>query len=968
MATHSHSHHPAAPATTTSPPQWQPLNWSFPFPPATGKSADPQTWLKALAGSDAGFYPLGLNGMFHGGIHFGPGTGGELKQGDGVRAIADGEVVAYRLDSAYPELTYPTTPPHYALYSTGFVLVQHRLVLPPAPKPAGTPASASGASATAATPAGASGAQAPQIYQPPADEVLEFYSLYMHQLDWKGYKDAAEASDGGAQSAPAIHPLPFWQGDRYFRVGAKADDHQTPPPQLNTPLAFAQPSGGLCADPLGGVALLGSATSGPALESVDALSQYQDQVRYTVPPASPADASKNPDTPQTGIRICDSPSGSVIGLLPRSGELTIIGNATKGWAQIATIMKGAPVAAVAGRTPDLRAVTGWINLDELDVEIDPKPLDTVVVLDTPFKVGAGDVVGYLGEYQNSSEASMLPPKPVRPLLHVEVFTGAQINDFISKSKERAKELPDSGKTLLEIQEGAKLVKPNDSQSNPLLAGLTLAPAKGDPGKGRWAKVQPTRIAAQSSAQGHGQGHGHPHPASSTLVGTPLWVERKYAGKVASATVQTWAEFPLQLANVTGSAVAFQQVFSRAQLDEIRETDKAIDDKGGAQWWSIEAGDDSGRTIVGWVCEKGHPDTLWQSPWAWPGFDTVDTTATPLIDMYRRNLFEKKQLLDGEEKEFGPVAATVNAGAFIGKLEKAAKRQGDGKGNVKAADLKRALMDPWLAEAISHLIFRYESEWGGDMSKWEALSRLMGDAKHIWQTELERIKKLQWWDKMKAVKGFPASPDVWHIHAIGLVGNFFKSGSSLDELIRKIGDIISGGEGGYESYNTGTKDVPDGRVGYSPRHPLPGTVTGKTINQIIETESLSGTDHNRLFATGKYQTVITTLRKAKAAMNLSGDEKYDAQMQERVFREFLINKAGGGALAAFVKNGVGTVDDAQNAAAKEWASIAAPKGCTIQDGRISDGTLSHYESSANHAFMPSTNSLRDILCSIDKGGV
>ena len=200
-----------------------------------------------------------------------------------------------------------------------------------------------------------------------------------------------------------------------------------------------------------------------------------------------------------------------------------------------------------------------------------------------------------------------------------------------------------------------------------------------------------------------------------------------------------------------------------------------------------------------------------------------------------------------------------------------------------------------------------------------------------------------------------------------MGNFVKSGSSLDELIRKIGDVISGGEGGYESYNTGTKDVPGGRVGYSPRHPLPGTVTGRTINEVIATEPLSGTDHSRLFATGKYQTAITTLRKAKTAMNLSGDEKYDAEMQERVFREFLIDKAGGGALAAFLKNGVGTVDDAQNAAAKEWASIAAPKGRAIQDGRISDGTLSHYESSTNHAFMPSTNSLRDILRSIDKGG-
>ncbi len=101
------------------------------------------------------------------------------------------------------------------------------------------------------------------------------------------------------------------------------------------------------------------------------------------------------------------------------------------------------------------------------------------------------------------------------------------------------------------------------------------------------------------------------------------------------------------------------------------------------------------------------------------------------------------------------------------------RGGSGKGNlVVPADLKDALTVPWLAEVVSHLVVRYESEWGGDMSKWEALSPLMGDdGKPIWQAELERIEKLKWWDKVSAVAGFPASPAVWHVHPIGLVGNF-----------------------------------------------------------------------------------------------------------------------------------------------------------------------------------------------------
>ncbi|TKC85855.1 lytic transglycosylase domain-containing protein, partial [Trinickia terrae] len=40
-------------------------------------------------------------------------------------------------------------------------------------------------------------------------------------------------------------------------------------------------------------------------------------------------------------------------------------------------------------------------------------------------------------------------------------------------------------------------------------------------------------------------------------------------------------------------------------------------------------------------------------------------------------------------------------------------------------------------------------------------------------EIERVKKLVWWDEVRnAVKGeFPASPDVFHIHPVAMVGNF-----------------------------------------------------------------------------------------------------------------------------------------------------------------------------------------------------
>uniref|UniRef100_UPI00339DA571 hypothetical protein n=1 Tax=Cupriavidus necator TaxID=106590 RepID=UPI00339DA571 len=72
--------------------------------------------------------------------------------------IADGEIVAYRINDRYPHLQFADG--KWAAYSTGFALVRHQLALPPAPNSTG-----------------------PQ----PADERQDVYSLYLHMADWSTY-------------------------------------------------------------------------------------------------------------------------------------------------------------------------------------------------------------------------------------------------------------------------------------------------------------------------------------------------------------------------------------------------------------------------------------------------------------------------------------------------------------------------------------------------------------------------------------------------------------------------------------------------------------------------------------------------------------------------------------------------------------------------------------------------------------
>src|SRR5690606_19935920 len=134
---------------------------------------DPQSYYSALAKAEDGFYPIGANGQWHGGIHFGSQTGATLAQDAGIRCIADGEVIAYRIDDAYPTVAYDSCGP--ATYSTGVALVRHRLQLPPAPKK------------TEGAPAGDS-ANDTASAQKEEEPSLILYSVYMHLHHWEGYR------------------------------------------------------------------------------------------------------------------------------------------------------------------------------------------------------------------------------------------------------------------------------------------------------------------------------------------------------------------------------------------------------------------------------------------------------------------------------------------------------------------------------------------------------------------------------------------------------------------------------------------------------------------------------------------------------------------------------------------------------------------------------------------------------------
>ncbi|NQD93396.1 SH3 domain-containing protein [Pseudomonas sp. CrR25] len=158
----------------------KPINWAYPFKTAE-TSANPLQYLTHMAKANDGFYPTGENGLWHGGVHFDNGTAAVFDQSS-VRCIADGEVIAYRVNETYPISEYTESVPQIKRvpYSSGFVLVKHML-RPPQPT---------------------NGAAAASEQSPPT---LTFYSLYMHLQDWAGYQVKADLPRPG-----------FWEAASYI--------------------------------------------------------------------------------------------------------------------------------------------------------------------------------------------------------------------------------------------------------------------------------------------------------------------------------------------------------------------------------------------------------------------------------------------------------------------------------------------------------------------------------------------------------------------------------------------------------------------------------------------------------------------------------------------------------------------------------------------------------------------------------
>ncbi|EJN28192.1 hypothetical protein PMI35_03085 [Pseudomonas sp. GM78] len=393
---------PSRPAANSKADRLPPLkNWCHPFK----DKRDPLQQLTHLANATAGYYPLGRNGLWHGGVHFDSGTAAGLKQQFDVHCLADGEVVAYRIDRESPKTTY------YAHkltvqnpFSRNFVLVRHRLQLPTLPNSTDKPPS------------------------------LIFYSLYMHLQDWVKYEED-----------PALACPGFW--GEVHRVKATANDPHPDDSEQRGVYVYYRPRSDKVADflPRGAEVII----SGDG--------EYR-RLENRLGPAS----LSNADGSLRGYlasRFLQSVVDGQHRIETARGALKVRPEASLHSEEISELPKGTIVnVSGEGEFRKLERVTQWVQFAALQSVLEPLATDRTVVLDTPVAIQAGALIGHVGDYQ--SEGAERAEKK----LHLETFSEQDVEVFITASRAWAQRLPARERIWLKLAAGTAVMAHRDGAS------------------------------------------------------------------------------------------------------------------------------------------------------------------------------------------------------------------------------------------------------------------------------------------------------------------------------------------------------------------------------------------------------------------------------------------------------------------------------------------------------------------------
>ena len=739
--------------------------WKFPVIINSKKDLTVNNYYSALLKASKGFYPISINQLIHVGIHFDETVLKELGDENErqVHCIADGEVVAYRINDNYQNISYGDT---VAFYSTGFVLVRHLLEMErieektestepdtenssTTEKPAEDNSPASSASKTNDTATSTNStadkadtesenkpAEAEKEKLPPHQ--LYFYSLYMHLADTAFYDKNSK------MPTPA-----FWEQDIYrvlpdhkeldnveglcirdkadnskndsilavLQVGTKVnlnlnlhdENHNwyavtslaegySSIPELKS---IKHTQGESQTDILGWI-FIGKEMTSQEFEILE-LNEHKKLLSGKSTELSILTKEfKTNWAKSKGLRVRNDKK--ILSMLPGGTQVKISGNKNaKRYVELTEVIRdGKPTIPLPNGNTKI-----WF--DCLERISRGKKYNEVVVLDTPFPIKAGDLIGHIGHdhtpkislSQNSTEIKC------ETNLHVECFTCDDLPNFIALTQAEASKLPEEEKSLLGISKQAKLLKsPKDADTD--VGQHTEIKVISKDINVKWLQIEITE--------------------SKTKKKT-AWIENSEEiskninakGNITLATdKKAWSEYPLQASELANnSSIIDTPLLLDINNGVFKKLSHRAIDKDGILWIFIEhALDKDNVPIRGWlVINKENVKKV--SCWDWFDFKQIEEKATTKefyldvkkslsrdnasLEAYKPTLKETLTILDRQYHLDQKKYAKIDAKSFNGIKDK-----------------------PQLSSALSRLLIQSESEWysemdaQGKMPKWDAL--------------------------------------------------------------------------------------------------------------------------------------------------------------------------------------------------------------------------------------------------------
>lgn len=125
----------------------------------------------------------------------------------------------------------------------------------------------------------------------------------------------------------------------------------------------------------------------------------------------------------------------------------------------------------------------------------------------------------------------------------------------------------------------------------------------------------------------------------------------------------------------------------------------------------------------------------------------------------------------------------------------------------------------------------------------------------------------------------------------------------------VSEVFLRAEGDYDSVNLGEAH------GYK--------ASKRPLEQMTVAEVMAAQQRREFNAAGRYQIIRTTMEEVVRNMGLTGEEKFDRKLQDRIFREYLI-KEKRKEIWAYISGKSDDIKSAMIAMSKEWASFADPR--------------------------------------------